>query len=99
MTNAPLTFDVVVWDVLFDVIYFRQGIPPWIAARRVNSIPKSDWADLARELYEAPAGQRSRTAALASAERFLSQRFPGLLEPSAEEWGAPCPLPSHSGAE
>ncbi|MBS1164170.1 MAG: hypothetical protein H6R00_195 [Proteobacteria bacterium] len=95
MNNAPLTFDLVVWDVLFETLYFRQGIPPWVAAARVNAIPKPDWVDLARELYEAPDGQRSRMAALASAELFLSRRFPDLLEPSSEEWGAPCPLPSH----
>ena len=95
MHNIALTYDVVVWDVLFEVLYFRQGVPPWVAAARVNSIPKSDWADLAKELYEAPSGERSRRAAVASAERFLSQRFRDFLEPSSEEWGLPCPPPSH----
>lgn len=94
MNNAPLTFDVVVWDVLFEVLYFRQGIPPWVAAARLIAIPKAAWGDLARELYEAPAGERSRTAALASAERFLVQRFPAFLEPSAEEWGDRGPQPN-----
>lgn len=91
--SVALTFDVVVWDVLFEVLYFRQGVPPWVAARRVNSIPKSDWADLAKALFEAPAGQRSRAASIAKAEEFLSQRFRDFLEPSSEEWGAHCSLP------
>lgn len=86
MNNEPLSFDVVVWDLCFEVLYLRYGLPQWVAARRVTSIPRSFRDDLSRQLCEAPAGQRSRTGGLAIVEEVLVRRLPDLLQPSEEEW-------------
>lgn len=78
--------DGVVWEICHEVMIYRCGVPPWVAAARLATIPRSVVDDLIQSLLGAGHTERGRAAALRAAEEFLARHLPDLLSPSDEEW-------------